>query len=76
MAACSKIIFFFHMPGSGHVIVEDKKARLKERIGAEDDTSEVEREDEQPTVVVLKAGDIGPEEFKAYRQEMKGGSVV
>ena len=36
-----------------------------------DDTSKVEKEDEQPTVVVvLKAGDIGPEEFKAYRQEM------
>lgn len=32
----------------------------------------MEREDEQPTVVVLKPGDIGPEEYKAYKQSMKG----
>lgn len=50
--------------------IEDKKQRLTERAEADKD-DEVEREDEQPTVVVLKSGDIGPEEFEAYRLQMK-----
>ena len=56
------------------MLAEDKKERLNknaERAGA-DEGDEVEREDEQPTVVVLKAGDVGPEEFKAYRQQING----
>ena len=36
----------------------------------------MEREDEQPTVVVLKPGDIGPEEYKAYKQSMKGIIII
>ena len=36
-----------------------------------DDGSEVEREDEQPTVVVLREGDIGEEEFQKFRQKTK-----
>lgn len=56
------------------IFAEDKRERLKTELerAKEDDGDEVEREDEQPTVVVLKAGDIGPEEFQAYRQQMKG----
>ena len=41
-------------------------------MAEKDDGADVEREDEQPTVVVLKAGDVGPEEYKTYRQHMKG----
>ena len=51
--------------------IEDKRER--KGVPKEDESADdVEREDEQPTVVVLKAGDIGPEEFQAYRQHMKG----
>ena len=56
------------------MLAEDKRERLSknaERAGA-DEGDEVEREDEQPTVVVLKVGDVGPEEFKAYRQQING----
>lgn len=36
-----------------------------------DDGDDVEREDELPTVVVLRQGDIGREEFLENRQRMK-----
>lgn len=51
-------------------MLDDKRERKS--VPEEGDGAEVEREDEQPTVVVLKPGDIGPEEYEAYRQSMKG----
>ena len=51
-------------------LLEDKKEC--KNAPEEDDGAEVEREDEQPTVVQLKPGDIGAAEYEAYRQSMKG----
>jgi hypothetical protein len=36
----------------------------------EDDGEEVEREDELPTVVVLREGDLGEQEFLKNRQKI------
>lgn len=41
-----------------------------------DDGSEVEREDEQPTVVVLKGDDISEEEYQQYRERMKQSETL
>lgn len=44
----------------------------KDAIGEE----EVDREDELPTVVVLRKGDVGQEEFLETRRKMKGSTCA
>lgn len=46
--------------------------------GGSDDRKEVERDDELPTVVVLREGDVGEREFMEMRQNMKeeGGIIL
>ena len=67
---CPKILVTLDWRSFTTHLLEDKKER--KGVPEEDDGAEVEREDEQPTVVILKPGDIGPEEYEAYRQSMKG----
>lgn len=40
---------------------------------ANDEEEEVERDDELPTVVVLRKGDVGEEEYMEMRRRLKGG---
>lgn len=44
--------------------------------GPADDRDEVEREDELPTVVVLRQGDVGEQEFLDNRQKVKEEGTI
>lgn len=54
----------------------DAKRPVPPPPGGQDDGEEVEREDELPTVVVLRQGDVGKEEFLEDRQrKIKEGKI-
>lgn len=50
---------------------EAKRERVAPSAGSGSVSSDEEREDELPTVVVLKKGDVGEDEYHQHRAVMK-----
>ncbi len=56
--------------------VETKKQKIPTRNEDDDDDDDGEREDEKPTICVLRAGDLTEEEYNLHKAENGTGFIL